>query len=203
MSPRTPNLLIQQITPDDLLPYASIPIAFEVNSVLEVEPIERGPGGVRLAERPVREPYTKGYDAQGDGGPERWADRHDLSKWAMFLAVRGDRPIGEATVALDTSDISGFHNSRDVAGLWDFRVHPGFRRQGVGTTLFDRVVEAARLHGCPRLKIETQSINVPACRFYASQGCTLGGLDVHAYGSDPACAHETMLLWYLDLQTNK
>jgi GNAT superfamily N-acetyltransferase len=201
MSPGTPNLLIQQIIPDDLSTYASIPIAFEVRSVLEVEPIDRGGlGGVRLAERPVREPYTKDYDAQEDGGPERWADQHDLSKWAIFLAVTDGRPVGGATVALDTPNISGFHNSRDVAGLWDFRVHPGFRRQGVGTALFDRVVEAARLHGCPRLKIETQSINVPACRFYASQGCTLGGLDVHAYGSDPACAHETMLLWYLDLQ---
>jgi GNAT superfamily N-acetyltransferase len=200
MSPRTPDLLITQITPDDLTPYASIPTAFEVTSILHVEPADRGLGGIRLIEHPVSDPYVKDYDAQEDGGPEHWSDLHALSKWAIFLGLADDRPIGGATVALDTPDISGFHNSVDIAGLWDFRVHPDFRRQGVGTALLNRVVEAARSHGCPRLKIETQSINVPACRFYAARGCILGGLDVHAYGSDPACAHETMLLWYLDLQ---
>jgi hypothetical protein len=40
---------------------------------------------------------------------------------------------------------------------------------------------------------------VGACRFYAKQGCELGGIHVYGYAGCPQVAHETMLLWYLDL----
>ena len=51
---------------------------------------------------------------------------------------------------------------------------------------------------------ETQNTNVPACRFYARQGCRLGATHRFAYagsghGSDDPVAQEAMLLWYLDL----
>jgi streptothricin acetyltransferase len=54
------------------------------------------------------------------------------------------------------------------------------------------------------LAIETQSNNVPACRFYASQGCRLGAIHRFAYarfGDDPGnlVARETMMIWYLEL----
>jgi hypothetical protein len=35
--------------------------------------------------------------------------------------------------------------------------------------------------------------------FYVRQGCLLGEINRFAY-SDPHVAHETMLIWYLDLQ---
>ena len=43
---------------------------------------------------------------------------------------------------------------------------------------------------------ETQNINVPACRFYAAQGCELRGIHVGAYPEHP---EEVQLLWYMDL----
>lgn len=193
------DLRIDRIIPTDLTRYASIPNAFEVTSIYEVEPLDRGLGGVRLVERPVAKPYIKDYDAHEDAGPAQWPGQYDLDKWVIFMAVEGDMPVGGAAVALDTPDISGFHNSRDTAGLCDIRVHPDYRRRGVGADLFGRVVQTAREHSSNRLKAETQNINVPACRFYAAQGCTLGGFDRHAYSFDPTCAHEVMLLWYLDL----
>jgi len=53
------------------------------------------------------------------------------------------------------------------------------------------------------LKIETQNINVPACRFYASQGAQLGAINRFAYRdaawSHPDVGDEVMLLWYLQL----
>ena len=52
---------------------------------------------------------------------------------------------------------------------------------------------------CTHLKIETQNINVPGCRFYASQGCRLGEINQFGY-ADPRVSHETMLVWYLDLR---
>ena len=47
--------------------------------------------------------------------------------------------------------------------------------------------------------IETQNINVNACRFYAKQGCKLGGINRYGYGDHPQVKHEVMLIWYLDL----
>ena len=60
-----------------------------------------------------------------------------------------------------------------------------------------RAAEAwSRDRGCRQLKIETQNINVPACRFYLRQGCVLGGINRFAYREFP---EEVQLLWYKDL----
>ena len=53
-----------------------------------------------------------------------------------------------------------------------------------------------RLERCRQIKIETQNINVPACRFYVRQGCVLGAINRHAYPEFPT---EVKLLWYKDL----
>ena len=50
----------------------------------------------------------------------------------------------------------------------------------------------ARACGATWLKVETQNVNVPACRFYARQGCVLGAVDRFAY---PALPDEVRLLW--------
>ena len=71
--------------------------------------------------------------------------------------------------------------------------------QGIGAALFARAANWARQRGCTQLKIETQNINVPACRFYAAQGCELGVIHRHAYAGHPQMADETMLIWYLRL----
>jgi len=86
----------------------------------------------------------------------------------------------------------------DLAVLWDIRVSPDRRGKGIGTQLFRRAADWARERGCGELKVETQNINVRACRFYAGQGCRLGAIHRHAYREEHV-AHETMLLWYLDL----
>jgi len=49
------------------------------------------------------------------------------------------------------------------------------------------------------MKIETQNVNVPACRFYQRMGAHLGEIRCYAYAAVPAVAHEVMLNWYLDL----
>jgi len=41
--------------------------------------------------------------------------------------------------------------------------------------------------------VETQNINVPACRFYARQAFVLGAVNRGAY---PDLPHDVQLLWY-------
>jgi ribosomal protein S18 acetylase RimI-like enzyme len=88
----------------------------------------------------------------------------------------------------------------DLAVLWDLRVHPEHRRMGIGGALFRAAAQRATHMGCRHLKVETQNINVAACRFYAAQGCRLRAIDREAYAADPRVAHEAMLLWTLDLK---
>ncbi|HET7460760.1 MAG TPA: GNAT family N-acetyltransferase [Longimicrobium sp.] len=175
--------------------YARIPIAFEVRSVLEVEARERGYEGLWMTERTLDEPWVKDYD-QGEERPQRWAHRFDVSRWRVFEAWSAGRPAGGAVVAWDTPGVEMLEGRRDLAVLWDLRVAPGARGHGVGAALFRAAAAWARGQGCRWLKIETQTINVPACRFYARMGCELGTIDRFAY---PGLPDEAQLIWYLDL----
>jgi GNAT superfamily N-acetyltransferase len=197
-------LRLVQVGPDQLHLYASIPISFWVERVLRVQPVDGGLGGLCLVEEPVPEPYLKDYDNiemedPDQERPTRWPTTFDVSNWAFFLAFHNDTPVGGAAVAFDSPGVNMLEGRRDLAVLWDIRVHPGHRGQGVGSALFRRAAEWARSRNCRQLKIETQNINVPACRFYAAMGCHLGVINRYAYLSVPSIAHEVMLLWYLDL----
>ncbi len=189
---------ITQVGPDRLALYGSVPIAFRVESVLEVHAVDDGLGGLALREVPVEEPYAKDYDARRCACPVRWPARFDVTNWAFFVALVEGRAVGGATVAFDTPGLDALEGRSDLAELWDLRVAPDHRGKGVGEALFRRAAAWARERGCREMKIETQNINVRACRFYAARGCRLGAIVQGAY-TDPAIAHEAMLLWYLDL----
>ena len=192
------NFKIQEVGPDSLSLFAQIPIAFQVDSILQVERVDGGLGGLVLTERSVERPYVKDYDAQDEeGGPTDWPDRFDVSTWGFVLARFEGLPVGSATVAYDTPGLNMLEGRSDLAVLWDIRVHPEYRGQGVGSALLQRAAEWSRERGCSQLKIETQNVNVPACRFYASQGCVLGAIHRYAYTASPDVAHEAMLLCYL------
>jgi len=184
----------------DILPrYVKIPIAFEVESIFQIELIHRGLGGIRLREQKVTPSYIKDYDAYEDGGPERWAKRFDMRNWVIFIAIRGNCDVGGAIVAFNTPSVHMLAGRKDLAVLWDIRVHPDFRRRDIGTQLFRYAANWSRKRGCKQLKIETQNVNVPACQFYAKQGCQLGEINRYGYVGHPHVAHEIMLIWYLDL----
>jgi GNAT superfamily N-acetyltransferase len=188
---------IEEITPDRLDEYASIPIAFQVRSIFEVELVDEGLGGILLHEVPVR-PYIKDYDM--DESPVDWPQRFDTTNWGFFLAKIGDRLVGAVAVAFDTTGVFMLEARKDLSVLWDIRVRPEVR--GVGIPLFRHAVDWSRLRGCTQMKIETQNVNVPACRFYQRMGAHLGEIHRYGYTAVPAVAHEVMLNWYLDLINN-
>lgn len=190
------NLKIHKINANSLPDYAEIPVAFEVASVLEVEQVNGGLDGIRLHEETVL-PYIKDYDSYEDGGPDKWPQRFDVRDWGLFLATDEDRCVGGAAVAFDAPDIGILHGRDDVAALWDIRVRPEDRYQGVGTRLFQHAAGWASSKGLRQLRIETPNVDVPASRFYAQQGCELGEIDRYFYFGHPEVGHEIMLGWYL------
>ncbi|MCL5999341.1 MAG: GNAT family N-acetyltransferase [Chloroflexi bacterium] len=182
----------------DLLPsYAAVPIAFRVDSLFRMERVDSGLGGIVLREEKIASPFIKDYDAYEQ--PTAWPQRFNLRNWCVLLALDGEHPVAGATLAFDTPGVHMLAGRTDLTVLWDIRVHPDVRGKGVGTQLFTRAVEWARTRKCCQLKIETQNINVPACRFYARQGCHLGEINCYAYANEPSVADEVMLVWYLNL----
>lgn len=181
--------------------YATIPIAFTVRSLLVPVLLNGGLGGIALREEPVDPPYVKDYDAYDDGPPAAWPRDWDVSRWGFLIARdRAGQAVGAAAVAFETPEINLLEGRPDLAVLWDIRVRPDSRGQGIGRGLFDQAAGWARARGCTQLKAETQNVNLPACRFYAAVGCHLGAIHRHAYAGQPHVAHEVMLLWYLDLE---
>ena len=192
---------VVQTDENQLFRYERIPIRFWVASMFRVEAFANGLGGLCLVEERVDPPYVKDYDAllEGRESPSHWPSLFDLSHWGCFLALAGEQDIGAAAVAVDTPGVHMLEARSDLAVLWDIRVHPDARGHGIGRLLFRQAVDWARGKGCHQLKVETQNVNVGACRFYARQGCRLGSIHRYAYAACPEVAHEAMLLWYLDL----
>lgn len=176
--------------------HAEIPIAFLVERVLEVVVADDGLGGLLLSERPVAVPWIKDYDAIKGEGPTRWPKRFDVGNWGLISAHDGDRRVGGAVVAFNAAGVNRLEGRSDLAVLWDIRIHPDARRAGVGSSLFRAVESWARDRGCRDVKVETQNVNVPACRFYRRMGCVLGAIDRFAYDDLP---DEVQLLWFKEL----
>lgn len=172
---------------------ARIPISFEVESVLEVSAPDGGLGGLILSERSLDTPYVKDYDAIEGESPVLWAGRLDVSNWGLIGAHSNGARVGGAVIAFDTGGVDMLEGRRDLAVLWDIRVSPELRGRGVGSALFCAAEAWAAARGCRQLRVETQNVNVPACRFYARQRCVLGAINRLAYRELPG---EVQLLWY-------
>lgn len=187
-----PDLKIVEESTAVLQDYARIPISFEVRSILELQPIAGGLEGSRLRERVVDPPVTKDYDSAAGEGPMRWGEQWDLAHWAVLSAFCGSDRVGGCVIAFDTPGVDMLMGRRDVAALWDLRVAPGHRKQGIGGRLIDAAVAWAIQHHCRVIKVETQNINVPACRLYAKHGFVLATVDRFAY---PELPDEIQLIW--------
>ena len=185
---------IREETVAELEQYRQVPIVFTVKSQYRAELIDQGLGGWSLIEEAVEPSYEKDYDEATP--PTRWHGHGDISNWVVFAAYDGSARVGGALVAWNTPSIHMFEGRTDLAVLWDIRIRQEYRRSGIGTRLFARSVEWAKLKGCSRLKIETQNINAPACRFYARMGCELRGIH---HGVYPEYPEEVQFLWYLNL----
>ncbi len=179
-----------------LAEYARIPIAFEVREIFDVAERDGASGKFVLTKRRLDVPYVKDYDAIEEESPAHWAKRFDVRNWGFLAAhISGER-VGGAAVVFDTTGVHMLEKRTDTAVLWDIRVAPQARGQGVGAALFRAAEAWAAARNCLQLKIETQNINVPACEFYARRGCELRAIDRFAY---PQFPYEIQLLWYKEL----
>jgi ribosomal protein S18 acetylase RimI-like enzyme len=161
--------------------YALISVAFAVRERLKME--SPGVSNVGLPSEAVEPSYEKDYDALPGQRPTDWPKRFDLSKWWFAAAYLAEQYVGGVAVVMDAAD---------EALLWDIRIAPQYRRQGIGRRLLKFAEDRARAAGKQRINVETQNINVAACRFYATAGYKLRSIDRFAY---PELPNDVQLIW--------
>ncbi|MDP4199986.1 MAG: GNAT family N-acetyltransferase [Bacteroidota bacterium] len=184
----------QAATAKSIEEYCLVPMAFRVESRYIPRPTSGETPSWVLVEQPIAQPYLKDYD--NDEDPRDWASRFDLSNWVMISASDGAKRVGGAIIAFDTIGVDMLEGRSDLSVMWDIRVDPGYRRRGVGSTLFVEALNWSLTHGCREIKVETQDINVAACNFYQRMGCRLRSVHPGAY---PTLPDEIQFLWYREL----
>lgn len=195
------KIIIKPVNEETLVEYSRIPVSFEVKSVLDVELLQEGLGGMVFRERKLDSPYMKHYGEPDE--PTTWSKDFNTTNWVLLFSQKGEKSVGGLAVACQNPEIIDnriLKGIDDLAVVWDIRVHPDYRQQGIGTKLFQEAVEWARNKGYKQLCVETQNINIPACKFYIKQGCRLGGINRYAYYHDPSLSEEIQFNWYMDLQ---
>lgn len=176
--------------------YDKIPMLVHVKSILTLEKIENGLGGILLKETPIEE-QLKDLGVYEEA--TKYAKEFDITNWAFFMAFDNELPIGAVTVASKTKNVNMLDGRDDMSVLWDIRVDDRYKKQGIGTKLFTMATEWSKLNGFKQIKIECQNNNVQACKFYHKQGAALGKIDEYAYYDDSDIQNEVQLIWYLDL----
>jgi len=187
MPSHIPALEIREEPFTELQRHITIPNRFETWSVLDIRDAN---SGFELRERRRDPIFRKDYDSIEN--PLEWPKRFDVSNWSLIGAFDVTGRVGGAICAFDTPDIDMLEGRSDLAAMWDLRVSPAAQRRGVGSALFRAVEAWASAKHCKEVKVETQNVNVAACRFYAKQGCQLRQVNYHAY---PDLPDEVQLIW--------
>jgi len=184
------GVVLREESPADLRAYSEISIMFLVDRVLAPAP-DLGPS--RFREIACSPPYNKDYDTERGSHPTEWPQRFDTSTWGVISAWKESDRVGGVVVVHGDDSVHMLEGRQDLAVIWDIRVAPEHRGAGVGSALLGGAESWARSRDCTELKVETQNINVAACRFYERTGFHVGRVDPDAY---PDLPDETQLLWY-------
>jgi GNAT superfamily N-acetyltransferase len=174
-------MTIEQVGLPALSEYQLIPCSFEVRARVDLDVLAQSGEIVPIAV----EPFTKDYDVFEDERPENLPRVWDMRSWSVFLAREGRSLAGGAIVARNEPELGR-------AILQDLRVAPDYRVAGVGRSLVEFALDWARKQGCSQILVETQDLNVAACRLYSKCGFHLTKIDPNAYEPE---LREAKLVW--------
>lgn len=174
---RGSNVFVSRGTAACISRLAQRDFSFELGAEL-VEPFDE------MRHVPIDPPNRKTYGFNADELAE-YLDRPDAE---LFVAEVDDCLIGYAAVC------QGWNR---FAVIEDIAVDAAHRGRGIARRLMDASVEWARQAALAGVRLETQSNNVAACRFYDRYGFVLGGYDRYLYCGMQSGSRETALFWYL------
>lgn len=171
------ELVICRASDADVLQLARCDFSFEVTAELE-EPFDD------MRSVPVKPPYLKNYGFDAD----ELVEHMNNSAGALFVARADNCLVGYLAVS---------QSWNEYAVIDDIAVDVPYRGSGVSRLLMDAAVDWARNVPSAGVRLETQSVNLAACRFYRRYGFQLGGYDRYLYRGLHPGSREVALFWYL------
>ena len=87
-------------------------------------------------------------------------------------------------------------NWNRYAFIEDIAVAQGHRGKGIGSALVQKAIEWAKQKELCGLMLETQDVNLLACRFYHKKGFEIGAVDTMLYANFDN-RQELAVFWYL------
>jgi ribosomal protein S18 acetylase RimI-like enzyme len=168
--------------------YGEISTAFDVREAL-LTPIARDGA---LEYRVVSPSYQKDYDVIPSNHPRDWPTRFAVDRAEFIAAYSHGKRVGGVVAVVEPSDVARLGGENPLALLWDLRVTPEARGRGVGHALLAAVEARGRELDIPGVTVETQDVNVAACRLYAGAGYGISSVDANAYDGFPG---ETRIIW--------
>ncbi len=182
------------MTDADIPRLSEIRPSFVSPTVLAIE--RSGSGfevGWRLVERPLPQPFDKGHRYDFDEREQENIRQRFQQGDGLHLVVEYG---GQIAGILDMVPQEWNH----TVFIWNIMLDTAIRGQGVGRALFQRAVDWARQLGYRALVLETQTNNVPACKFYAAMGCRLEGIREMLYTNRDIERNEVAIFWVYSLQ---
>jgi ribosomal protein S18 acetylase RimI-like enzyme len=190
------HLIIRPLVLADIPRLAEIDAEFESDRFLDIEKTVDGLNVTwRSVERPLEPPFKSddfGLDRQQR---EQVAVRLRAGD-GLYLAAQ-DPDTGKLVALLDVER----ERWRDTAVIWNILIDRAYRRHGLGRGLIGRALAWAREQGLRGIVLESQTNNMPACRFYQAMGFTLCGLDDHFYSNDDIGVREVAVFWWHELDS--
>lgn len=183
------DISIREMTAEDLGCWTDMDDSFIVDSALVLSYIENQ-FTYTVKDIPS---YEKSYSEE----PTEQADDIDDSEYinnpdqVVYLAFAEQQAVGRIVLK---------KNWNRYALIDMIQVDKQFRRHGIGRQLMEQAKRWALERGLPGVMLETQSINVRACKFYERCGFVIGGFDQYVYQGIPAISGEVAVYWYLHFE---
>ena len=182
---------IRAMQPEDIPLLADMRPGFQSDTVLKVE--RSGDGyqvGWSLREVKRTTPYDKG----------RGYDFNDEEQSNIHNRLRQSDSLEEVVIDHETGQIVGVldvatEDWRRVAWIWNIMLDQSVRRMGIGRQLIERTISWAKTNKLRAVMLETQTNNVPACKFYAQMGFQLVGINDAFYTNRDYQRQEIALFW--------
>lgn len=131
------------------------------------------------------ERFEKMYDTYDEKAIEQYVLNND--KTAFFIYLNGEA-AGRILVE---------KNWNGYCYIVDIFIKKQFKQKGLGKELLKKSIDWSKQNYLSGVMVETQDINLTACRFYKNLGFEIGGLDKFLYDRrDDTINKEVAVFWY-------
>ncbi|MCI0709665.1 MAG: GNAT family N-acetyltransferase [Chloroflexi bacterium] len=187
---------IRPLTEWDIPKLIDIRPGFKTNVILQVQRLGEGyTGGWQLVEVEIDPPYEKGHGYDFDA-TERESIRGRFAQDNTLLEVVVERDSERVVGIVDVEE----REWNSTAWVWNLMLDEDVRSRGLGNRLVQRTMAWAKKRGLRAVMLETQTNNVPACRFYARMGFQLVGINEVLYTNDDLQNNEVAIFWSLPVR---